>query len=48
MGIALALTAASGPAAPFLFAGIVGIEIAKAVIGHSKSEYVPPVAAALR
>jgi hypothetical protein len=44
LGVALALTAASGPAAPFLFAGIVGIEIVKLFIGHAKSEHVPPLA----
>jgi hypothetical protein len=47
LGVALALTAASGPAAPFLFAGIVGIEVVKAIIGHAKSEYVPPLSADL-
>lgn len=47
LGVALALTAASGPAAPFLFAGIVGIEIVKLFIGHEKSEHVPPLAEGL-
>lgn len=47
LGVALALTAASGPAAPFLFAGIVGIEVVKAFIGHAKAEYVPPLSAEL-
>jgi len=47
LGVALALSAASGPAAPFLFAGIVGIEIVKLFIGHAKSEHVPPLAEGL-
>ena len=47
LGVALALTAASGPAAPFLFAGIVGIEIIKLFVGHAKSEHVPPLAEGL-
>ena len=47
LGVALALTAASGPAAPFLFAGIVGLEIVKLFIGHAKSEHVPPLAEGL-
>ncbi|HVE83646.1 MAG TPA: hypothetical protein VND93_12385 [Myxococcales bacterium] len=44
LGVALALSAASGPAAPFLFAGIVGIEILKLFIDHEKGEHVPPLA----
>lgn len=47
LSIGLALCAASGPAAPFLFAGIVLIEGIKLWLDHEKAEYVAPLAEGL-